>query len=286
MSGQPLAGQVVAITGGARGIGRATATAFALAGAKVVIGDLDAALVKVTADEVATSSGGEVVGLELNVAERASFAEFLDTAERILGPLDVLVNNAGIMPTGEFLDETTEMTDRQIDVNVRGVTTGSRLAALRFVTRGRGHIVNIASLAGVSGEPGLATYCGTKHFVVGFTESLRRELHPRGIGVSMVLPGFINTELASGTTVPRWARAISMREPEDVAAAIVAAVRDDRRTLTVPVALGVLIKATQLLPGGVPLRVVNALGWGEVFTATDPAARAAYHRRLTDGTQV
>ncbi|QLY28049.1 SDR family oxidoreductase [Nocardia huaxiensis] len=281
MSGLSLPGRVVAVTGGARGIGRATAEAFARAGAKVAIGDIDAALAARTATELNSATAGEIIGLPLDVTDSDSFAEFLDATERHLGALDVLVNNAGIMPIGEFVDETPEMTDRQIDINVRGVTTGSRLAMQRFTARGRGNLVNIASLAGATGEPGLATYCGTKHFVIGFTESLWREQHSRGIGVTMVLPGFINTELASGTEVPRWARKLSMREPEDVAAGIVAAVRADARTITVPSSLGLLLKSTQLLPGRLRYAAVNALGWGDVFTTPDHQLRAAYHRRLT-----
>ncbi|MEU6579438.1 SDR family oxidoreductase [Nocardia sp. NPDC046763] len=280
MTQADMAGSVVAITGAARGIGRATAEAFARAGAKVAIGDLDAERAKVTADELTHAVGAAVIGLPLNVADTASFTGFLDSAERQLGPLNVLVNNAGIMPTGEFLAEKPAMTELQIDVNIRGVVNGSRLAGQRFAERGRGHIVNIASIAGLTGEPGLATYCGTKHFVIGFTEALHRELHPAGIGVTMVLPGFINTELAAGTRPPAWSRALAMREPQDVAAGIVAAVIRDARTITVPATMGVLLKATRLLPGRLRLAAVDALGWGDVFTAPDQAQREKYHRRL------
>lgn len=180
-----LTDRVVAITGGARGIGLATAKAVLAEGAKIALGDLDTEL----AEKQAVELGGDpaVVGLPLDVSDPASFAAFLDDVEARLGRLDVLVNNAGIMPTGPFVDESPTMTRRMIDVNVYGVLNGSRLAAARFVPRGAGHIVNIASLAGVTGEPGMATYCGTKHFVVGFTESLHRELRPHRVGVSQVL---------------------------------------------------------------------------------------------------
>lgn len=180
-----LTDRVVAITGGARGIGLATAKAVLAEGAKIALGDLDTEL----AEKQAVELGGDpaVVGLPLDVSDPASFAAFLDDVEARLGRLDVLVNNAGIMPTGPFVNESPTMTRRMIDVNVYGVLNGSRLAAARFVPRGAGHIVNIASLAGVTGEPGMATYCGTKHFVVGFTESLHRELRPHRVGVSQVL---------------------------------------------------------------------------------------------------
>jgi NAD(P)-dependent dehydrogenase (short-subunit alcohol dehydrogenase family) len=115
-------GTVVAITGGARGIGRATAAAFVAAGAHVAIGDLDAY------GETAADLGPPAVGLPLDVTDRTSFRAFLDAAESELGPLDVLVNNAGIMPSGPFLDEDDAMTDRVLDVNLRGVLIGCKLA--------------------------------------------------------------------------------------------------------------------------------------------------------------
>src|SRR5579864_5672257 len=108
-----LAGKTVAITGGARGIGRATAAALIAQGARVGIGDIDAALVEQTASEL----GSGTIGLPLDVTDRESFAAFLDEVERQLGPLDVLVNNAGIMPIGPFVDETDPTARRLLDIN-------------------------------------------------------------------------------------------------------------------------------------------------------------------------
>lgn len=273
-----LHGKVVAITGAARGIGRATAAAFLAEGARVAIGDLDAGLVAATADEL--GSPGSVVGLPLDVTDAVSFESFLAATEETLGPLDVLVNNAGIMPTGLFQDERPELTRRQVDVNVHGVLNGSRLATDRFMARNAGHIVNVASLCGVTGEPGLATYCGTKHFVVGFTESLHRELADRGVRVTVVLPGVINTELSAGTRVPRWATGLATAEPDDVATAIVEAVRTDRAKVTVPAALGALLKSSSLLTDRARFRFAHAIGFDQLVTGGDPVARAAYHRRI------
>ena len=153
-----LAGQVVAITGAARGIGRATAAALIAEGARVAIGDIDAALAEQTASEL----GGGTVGLPLDVTDRASFAAFLDQIEARLGPLDVLINNAGIMPIGPFIEESDATARRMVDINVHGVIFGSKLALERFVPRGRGHLVQLASAAGKAGFPGGATYCATK----------------------------------------------------------------------------------------------------------------------------
>lgn len=275
-----LTDKVVAITGGARGIGLATAKAVLAEGAKVALGDLDTEL----AEKQAVELGGDpaVVGLPLDVSDPASFAAFLDDVEARLGRLDVLVNNAGIMPTGPFVDESPTMSRRMIDVNVYGVLNGSRLAAARFVPRGAGHIVNIASLAGITGEPGMATYCGTKHFVVGFTESLHRELRPHRVGVSLVLPGIINTELSAGTKVPGWARPLATAEPEDVAAGIVAAVSKDKPRKTVPATLGALLKSVSLLPDTPRFAVAHAVRFDRLVSGADPDARAAYHRRLAE----
>jgi NAD(P)-dependent dehydrogenase (short-subunit alcohol dehydrogenase family) len=115
-----LNGHVVAITGGARGIGLATAKAFAAAGAKVAIGDLDVDLAK----RVAADIHGDVVALPLDVTVPGSFSAFLDDAARVHGPLDIVVNNAGVMLTGEFVDEPSTAEDKMIDINLRGVILG------------------------------------------------------------------------------------------------------------------------------------------------------------------
>ncbi|MGN6160320.1 MAG: SDR family oxidoreductase [Marmoricola sp.] len=276
-----LQGLHVAITGAARGIGRATAAAFLAEGARVTIGDINAELVKRAAEDLA-ASGGEVTGLRLDVSDPSSFEDFLTAAEARHGDLDVLVNNAGIMPTGRFLDEDPSMTRRQLDVNVVGVLNGSRLAAERFTARGRGHLVNVASLAGVSSEAELATYCGTKHFVVGFSESLHRELIDDGILVTTVLPGVINTELSAGTKVPEWASRLSRAEPEDVAAGIVRAVVEKRIKVVVPASLGIVMSSFAVLPPRARHRLTRALGADQIATGAEPTARAAYHSRILD----
>lgn len=279
-TGNDVTGKVVAITGGARGIGRATAEAFLAAGAKVAIGDLDAELVARTAAELGGSTGAPVVGLPLNVTDPASFTAFIDAAEAELGPLDVLVNNAGIMPTGLFAEEDPAMTDRILSINLGGVITGSRLVTERFVARGQGHLVNIASLAGVSGFPGLATYCASKHAVVGFTESLHRELKEHGVGVTAVLPGVVRTELSAGANTPAWMEAITTVDPEDVARAIVSAVGSGKPMVTVPKTLGVTLKGASLLPYRARGLAEKATGASSAFTKPDAAAREAYHQRL------
>src|SRR5947209_13798370 len=205
-----LAGRVVAITGGARGIGRATAAALISQGARVAIGDIEASLAQRTADEL----GAGTVGLPLDVTDRASFDAFLSEAESRLGPLDILINNAGIMPTGPFVEESDATAKRMVDINLHGVIFGSKLALERFTRRGRGHLVNIASIAGKAGAAHVATYCATKHAVVGLTEALRQEYADTAIDFTVVMPVGVNTELYSGL---QQMRGIKTPEPEDVA---------------------------------------------------------------------
>src|SRR3712207_49244 len=185
-----LTGQVAAITGGARGIGKATAEAFVRQGMKVAIGDLDLDEAQRTADQL----GGGTVAFRLDVTDRESFAEFLDSAEQALGPVDVLVNNAGIMHVQRFDEEDPAWDVRQVDINVHGVLTGTRLAISRMKPRQKGHIVNIASVAGLAPGKGVATYVGTKHFVVGLSESVRLEVRDHGIDVSTICPAPVQTE--------------------------------------------------------------------------------------------
>ncbi len=268
-----LNGQVVAITGGARGIGRATAAALIAQGARVGIGDIDAALVERTASEL----GAGTIGLPLDVTDRESFAAFLDEVERQLGPLDVLVNNAGIMPIGPFLDETDRTAQRLVDINVHGVILGSKLAIERFLPRRRGHIVQLASIAGKMGVPGDATYCATKHAVVGLTESLRAELRGTGIEVHQVLPIGVNTELYSGVEA---ARGLKTPEPEDVANAIVELLRTGKFQLYVPREMSALMRLQALLPRRVADAIARLTKADQLMLGANPAARAAYDTRM------
>src|SRR5436309_12412932 len=138
---RPLSNKVVAITGGARGIGHATAHALARRGAHVAIGDLDGEL----ADQVAAELGGDAFGVGVDVTDNAAFAAFLDGVEHRLGPLDVLVNNAGIMSPGRIEDEDEAMTARALAINLRAVIHGTREAVRRMKPRRTGHIVNMSS---------------------------------------------------------------------------------------------------------------------------------------------
>jgi NAD(P)-dependent dehydrogenase (short-subunit alcohol dehydrogenase family) len=270
---RPLAGKVAAITGGARGIGRATAAALIARGVRVAIGDLDAGLAEQTAAEL----GGGTVGLPLDVTDRASFEAFLTAVESQVGPLDIMVNNAGIMPVGPFLEESDAIAKRQVDINLHGVIVGSKLALERFQTRGQGHLVNIASIAGKSGVPHLATYVATKHAVVGLTEALRLEFGASGIDFSVVMPIGTNTELYSGL---QQIKGMDTPEPEDVGEAIVEALQTGRMDVYVPKRMNATIRLGALLPRRASDAINKALGGTEAVTRPDRAARAAYEQRI------
>ena len=270
-----LAGQVVAITGGARGIGRATATALIAQGAQVAIGDIDVALAQRTADEL----GNGTIGLALDVTKRESFATFLDDVESKLGPLDVLINNAGIMPIGSFVEETDATAIRMVDINLHGVIYGSKLALERFIPRGRGHLVQIASAAGKAGFPGGATYCATKHAVVGLSEAIRAEVRNSNIDVSVVMPVVVNTELGSG--LPH-ARGFKPVEPEDVAGAIVEALQTGRFEVFVPKSIAGVFRFNALMPRRAAEAISRMLKGDQVLAHPDHVARAAYEARMVE----
>jgi NAD(P)-dependent dehydrogenase (short-subunit alcohol dehydrogenase family) len=274
MAKQPrvLNGLVIAITGGARGIGKATAAALAREGAHVGIGDIDPVLARATADEL----GSGVRAYELDVTSRPSFTAFLDAVESDLGPLDVLVNNAGIMPVGPFLNETDEAAVRLIDINVHGVIFGMKEALPRMLPRGSGHVVNLASMAGKGGIPHLATYCATKHAVVGISEALRSEFRDAGIEFTCVMPALVNTELTSGV---KAGRGVEKAEPEDVADAIVGALRGPRFDVFVPRSVGRISKVLSMLPRGGREVVAKFFEADRIMVDADMGARAGYEER-------
>jgi NADP-dependent 3-hydroxy acid dehydrogenase YdfG len=276
MAKQPriLAGQTAAITGGARGIGRATAQAFVHQGMKVAIGDVDLLAAQQTAAEL----GGSTVALGLDVTERESFSKFLDDVEEQLGPLDVLVNNAGIMPLGRFMDEDDLTTRRMIDINLHGVILGTKLALARMVPRDRGHIVNIASQAGKFGAPGGATYSATKHAVVGLSEAVRGELHLMGahIDLSYVMPFVVNTELGAGLGQARGQHNL---EPSEVADAIVEALQQGTVEVWVPKSTKRTYQLGTLLPRSLAEGLGRAMKANRVLADADVSVRREYELR-------
>src|SRR5918997_4382430 len=235
-----LNGKVVAITGGGRGIGRAIAQSLVREGARVAVGDLD----RGSAEATAAALGADAIGVGLDVTDHAGFTAFLDEVERRLGPLDVLVNNAGIMVVTPLVEETGDSIARQIDLNLRAVIHGTQEAMRRMTPRGTGHIVNVASIAGRTAFPHLATYTATKHGVVGLSEAVRAELRGTGVEVSVVMPSVVRTELAAGLAESR----VKAVEVDDVAGEVLSALQRPRFDVFVPRSNGRLIQLGGVLP--------------------------------------
>jgi NAD(P)-dependent dehydrogenase (short-subunit alcohol dehydrogenase family) len=269
-----LRNTVIAITGGARGIGLAAATELAERGARVAIGDLDADAARAAARQL----GNDALGLALDVTQPASFAAFLDEVEQELGPLDVLINNAGIQHVGLFADETPAATAAQLAVNLGGVLTGTKLALSRMRPRGHGHIVNVASVAGKVASPGGSTYAATKHAVVGLSESLRGELRDSGIAVTIVLPAIIATEMADGLSPARGVKPVP---PQAVGEAIARAVARGRGVdVYVPGYTGAINTALTVMPRRLRDAILHVMGADAVLMKIDHGARTRYESRV------
>jgi NAD(P)-dependent dehydrogenase (short-subunit alcohol dehydrogenase family) len=266
-----LSGKVAVVTGGARGIGQAMARALAREGVVVAIGDLDAGAAEAAAAELANGS----IGLALDVTDRPGFTAFLDEVERRLGPLDILVNNAGIMHVTPLDQEDDASVTRQLEINLHAVIHGTREAMRRMRPRNTGHIVNVASLAGRAAAPGLATYCATKHGVIGLSEAARAELRGTGVEVTVVMPGFAKTELAAGVPDLRGVPRVS---PEDIAASTIAALKQPRFDVWAPKRLAGVIALAAILPRPWREAVSRAMNSTKVRDA-DRGARAAYEAR-------
>jgi NAD(P)-dependent dehydrogenase (short-subunit alcohol dehydrogenase family) len=234
----PFSGQRALVTGAGSGIGLATASALATRGADLVICDVNEERVQAAA-EALRATGRSVSAEVLDVSDRAAMEDF---AARINaeGALNILVNNAGVGVGGTTLETSLDDWEWVLGINLWGVIYGCRLFAPAMAEAGRGHVVNIASAAGLMGIPSLAAYSVTKCAVLALSEAMHAELAPSGVGVSVVCPGFLNTRIvADGRILGRLQGAPALerverlmkrpgRQPEVVAEAIVAAIRRDR----------------------------------------------------------
>jgi short-subunit dehydrogenase len=270
-----LTGMVAVITGGARGIGLATAERLARAGVSVAIGDRDESLAKEAAAELARTTGATVVAAALDVASPSSWGAFIAKISD-LGPIDILVNNAGIMPLGDVVKEPEEVARRILDVNVHGVINGTKAVVPGMSERGHGHIVNVASAVGRVAVANGATYSASKFAVVGFSEATRAELAPAGIDVTVVLPTIVQTELAAGVPAARGVKPVTA---EDVATVIEDVIRKPVPEAWVPRWVRGITRATSILPRRVGEGIAKAMHADKVLAEVDEAARAAYEDR-------
>ena len=272
-----LDGAVVVITGGGRGIGRATAEAFVAKGAKVCIGDLDLGLVSSVAAEI----GASVFPFQVDVTEKASFAAFLRAVERGVGPIDILVNNAGVMAAGPFLDEPDAKSRAMIEVNLWGPIQGMRLALPAMLERGHGHIVNVTSMAGKFPIPGAAVYAASKFGAVGLCMVVRDEVAHRGVSVSQVLPTAVRTELIQG--IPQG-QGLPIVSPRTIARAIVASCASRKDVITVPDYLKWHDLMMALIPRSWMRALRTRIKADRMMTGLDSQARAAYESRMLGNT--
>ena len=188
-----LENKVALISGGARGLGRAMAEEFVAEGARVVIGDL----LEKTAAEVAREIGDRALAIRLDVTQERSWEEAIKATLAAFGSLNVLVNNAGTAEGSAFHETTLESYRRVTEVNQTGVFLGMRAAVEPMTRAGGGSIVNISSIDGMVGSPGIISYIASKWAVRGMTKAVAMELAPRGIRVNSVHPGHVHTLLAS-----------------------------------------------------------------------------------------
>ena len=274
MAESSRAGKRIAITGGARGIGLATARALSRRGDTIFIGDIDEPL----AVEAAAQIGGDAVGLALDVTDAESFDRFIRTASAD-GPLDVLINNAGIMPIGAFVEQTPETMRRAFEVNVLGCLHGMRAVLPAMLERGAGHILNVASTAGKAPVPGGVVYCGTKSAVVAMTETARVEYANTGVHFTCVMPHFTNTELIAGTTPTKL---VPLIEPADVASAIARAITRPTEDVFVPKRMGSMLRVNGLFGRRFRDRVNRRLGAYDTFLHFDKNERSGYDGRVSN----
>ncbi|QRY63201.1 SDR family NAD(P)-dependent oxidoreductase [Gordonia sp. PDNC005] len=272
----PLDGTVSVVTGGARGIGLAIAQRLAREGAQVVIVDLDAKAAEVAARRIV---GGNAVGMSVDVGDRAAFAVLIDEIETSIGPIDVLVNNAGIMPVGALVDEEDGVAEAAMRVNFWAHYNSYRTLAPRMVARGRGHFINVTSAAGGIHSPGLATYVATKHAATGFARSAREELLGTGVTISVVMPSAVKTELVDGIRFSWWER-LGIISPDRVARRAFATLRRRPAVVGAPAGTVPLLRLHPLVPEPLWLLGRKAVGADRTLEPIDRVARAAYDGRI------
>lgn len=257
----PFRDRVAVITGGAGGIGVALARAFAARGARLVLADLDPeALAK--AERSLRETGAEVRAMTADVTSREGVESLAKEAWTRMGGVHLLCNNAGVATFGPIHQSDPRDWDFTMDVNFWGVVHGVQAFVPRMLEAGQGgHVLNTASMAGLVGMQYLGIYCASKFAVVGLSESLHRELRPQGIGVSVLCPMIVETNLPANTQ--RLLRR-SRGEPEPPPGT------PDP---------GVAMRGGVVQPAEVATRVVRAIDRGDLYVLTHPEQREILQRR-------
>jgi 3-oxoacyl-[acyl-carrier protein] reductase len=238
-SGPRCAGKIVLVTGAQRGIGRAIAVRFAAAGADVALNFLDDHAAAASASAEIAALGRRATTIAADIAKPAQARRLVADAERALGPIDVLVNNAGIFPRAPFLDLTEDTWDAVLDTNLKATFVCAQEVARRMVAAGRpGAIINLSSGAPYRGSMRATAYMASKLGIVGLTRGMARELAPHGIRVNAVAPGITNTAMPRLGNTEEALAALGrsnptgrLAEPEDIADVVVFLATDEARHL-------------------------------------------------------
>ena len=238
-SGPRCAGKIVLVTGAQRGIGRAIAVRFAEAGADVALNFLDDHAAAASAAAEIAALGRRATTIAADIAKPAQARRLVADAERALGPIDVLVNNAGIFPRAPFLDLTEDTWDAVLDTNLKATFVCAQEVARRMVAAGRpGAIINLSSGAPYRGSMRATAYMASKLGIVGLTRGMARELAPHGIRVNAVAPGITNTAMPRLGNTEEALAALGrsnptgrLAEPEDIADVVVFLATDEARHL-------------------------------------------------------
>ncbi|HZY46429.1 MAG TPA: SDR family oxidoreductase [Candidatus Bathyarchaeia archaeon] len=199
-----IEGKVVVITGASSGLGEAAARLLSTQGASVILGARRADRIQSLAKEL-TGHGSKALALETDVTDRDQVQRLVDVAVQKYGRIDVMLNNAGVMPQSPLERLRVDEWDRMIDVNIKGVLYGIAAALPHMKRQKAGHIINVSSVAGHKVRPGATVYAATKHAVLAISEGLRLEVKPYNIRTTVISPGAVATELPNSTTDPETA---------------------------------------------------------------------------------
>lgn len=214
-----LDNKVVIVTGGGRGIGKGIAVKLAKEGAKVIVTSRTEEEINEVANEI------KGIAIKCDVSKEAEVKNVINEIIKRFGRIDILVNNAGVGCWGNVVDTKIEEFDEVMNVNVRGVFLFTRFVLPHMIKNKDGFIINIASIAGKRGSPGLASYCASKFAVVGFSEALFQEVREDGIRVCCICPGSVDTKLHTAEERD-W-----MLKPEDIAKAVYDVITQDKRSM-------------------------------------------------------
>jgi NAD(P)-dependent dehydrogenase (short-subunit alcohol dehydrogenase family) len=262
-----LTGKVAAVTGAASGLGRAMALAFASEGMHVALADVDEAGLSATRTEVA-SRNVRSFGMRVDVSKGAEVDAFAERTVAELGAVQLVCNNAGVALTGAVWEHTEAEWQWILGVNLWGVVHGVRAFAPRLIAQNEGHIVNTASVAGLISPPGMGAYCVSKHAVVALSESLHHDLRERGcaVGVSVLCPAYVPTGIAES----------ERNKPRDLS------LNKSKERLAKEAMLRKAVAAGKLSADDVARAVVAAVKQDRFYVLTHPAIKGAIRARMED----